>query len=200
MSQRRWVSASFGGQRCAVIRPPKSTIRCRKARVADAPALSRVFTSAWQIGFSGLLPQEFLDQLDPSASRARWEVDLNPARVGPPHFLIAEEEEQVVAFSAFGPSRDEDTSSDVGEVFAIHVAPARWGQGVGAMLLSATVVELRSSGVTGASLWVMDRNSRARRFYERHGWRADGTERDSTRFGNISIHEVRYRLLPRPRP
>jgi len=153
-----------------------------------------VFTSAWRLGFKGILPQEFLDRLDPSASCARWEIDLDPARFGPPHFLVAETAGQVVGFSAFGPSRDEDASPGSGEVFAIHVAPEHWGEGVGTTLLSSTVLELRAIGLVRASLWVMERNERARRFYERHGWRSDGTERDSTRFANVSIHELRYRL------
>lgn len=176
------------------MRSPNGRIWCRKPHVGDAPALSRVITSAWQVGFEGMIPQDFLDRLDPSASCARWEVDLSPARVGPPHFLIAEKGGYVVAFSAFGPSRDEDASPDVGAVFAIHVAPERWGEGVGSTLLSSTVVKLRSLGFAAASLWVIDRNARARRFYERHGWQVDGAERDSTRFCETSIHEVRYRL------
>ena len=153
-----------------------------------------MITSAWQAGFKGMLPQDFLDQLDPAASRARWELDLDPARAGPPHFLVAEQEGEVVAFSACGPSRDEDAYPELGEVFAIHVAPDRWGQGVGSALLLSTALQLRALGSVDASLWVMDRNSRARRFYERHGWRADGTGRESRRFGNIPIQEVRYRL------
>jgi len=169
-------------------------IRCRKPSVADASTLSQVITSAWQVGFKGMLPQEFLDRLDRAASCARWEVDLNPARVGPPYFLAAEQEGRVVGFSAFGPSRDEDACRDVGEVFAIHVAPDHWGQAVGSTLLLSTVGEIRSLGLRDVSLWVMDRNSRARRFYERHGWRVDGTERDSTRFAGALIHELRYRL------
>lgn len=170
------------------------TTDCRAPRIADAAALSRVITSAWKVGFKGLVAQEVLDRLEPAASRARWEVDLDPARQGPPHFLVAETDGQVVAFSAFGPNRDQDAPADLGELFALHVAPERWGAGVGSTLLSSTAGALRSMGFRGASLWVIDGNARARRFYQRHGWRPDGAERHSSRFGNPPIHELRYRI------
>ena len=40
-------------------------------------------------------------------------------------------------------------------------------------------------------LWVLRDNARARRFYEGHGWRADGTERVAG-----GVVEVRYRRAP----
>ena len=39
------------------------------------------------------------------------------------------------------------------------------------------VAELRARGAARARLWVLEENDRARRFYERLGWRADGTSR-----------------------
>jgi hypothetical protein len=43
---------------------------------------------------------------------------------------------------------------------------------------------------TDAYLWVVEANARARRFYEREGWSADGAMRASS-FGST---ELRYRL------
>jgi len=41
-------------------------------------------------------------------------------------------------------------------------------------------------------LWVVDANERARRFYERHGWTAEGIEKVDTVLGAM-VTEVRYR-------
>ena len=60
---------------------------------------------------------------------------------------------------------------------AIYVLPEAWGSGLADTLHDAAVTELRSRGVERARLWVLERNERARRFYERHAWRADGTSR-----------------------
>ncbi len=60
---------------------------------------------------------------------------------------------------------------------AIYVRPAAWGSGVAGHLHDAAIAELRSRGVRRAKLWMLERNDRARRFYERRGWRPDGTSR-----------------------
>lgn len=162
--------------------------------LADAPQLAQVVTSAWQVGFRGLLPQPFLDGLDPDQSRARWETDLSPERVGPPHFLVAQVDAVVCGFSVFGPSRDEDAGPNVAELFALHVIPTSWGRGVGSTLLRRTLAQLQAWGSVGASLWVIDGNARARRFYEHQGWNVDGTERSTGRIAESPLREVRYRI------
>jgi hypothetical protein len=47
-------------------------------------------------------------------------------------------------------------------------------------------------GFAGAALWVLERNIRARGFYERDGWRRDGTLRAEI-IGGTAVDEVRYR-------
>lgn len=60
---------------------------------------------------------------------------------------------------------------------AIYVRPSSWGSGLAVELHDAAVAELRGRGVVRARLWVLEENARARRFYERLGWRPDGTSR-----------------------
>ncbi len=52
-----------------------------------------------------------------------------------------------------------------------------WGTGAGRLLMSAFVERLRESGFEDATLWVLDDNPRARRFYEAAGWTLDGGSR-----------------------
>ena len=47
-------------------------------------------------------------------------------------------------------------------------------------------------GYATAMLWVLADNPRARRFYEREGWRAEGTRADTVR--GIEVEEALYRL------
>jgi GNAT superfamily N-acetyltransferase len=73
--------------------------------------------------------------------------------------------------------------------------PAHVRTGVGRLLITAARERLRLVGVTGALLWVLDGNVRARRFYERDGWKLDGACRTVT-FGNATVKQVRYRCAP----
>ena len=75
---------------------------------------------------------------------------------------------------------------DTAEIVAIHSLPESWGTGLGhAMLIEA----LRQIGEKPVFLWAFKENKRARRFYEKHGFRWDGSERMSE---FDSAMEVRY--------
>lgn len=56
-------------------------------------------------------------------------------------------------------------------LMGLYVAPEEWGSGVAALLHDDALERLRSAGCAEARLWVLDDNGRARRFYERRGWR-----------------------------
>jgi ribosomal protein S18 acetylase RimI-like enzyme len=56
------------------------------------------------------------------------------------------------------------------------VLPGARGGGVGTQLLRAVEAEARERGVAAVALNVAAPNERARRFYERHGYRLDQTE------------------------
>jgi ribosomal protein S18 acetylase RimI-like enzyme len=58
------------------------------------------------------------------------------------------------------------------------------------MLLDAVLTAMRERGAEDAFLWVGEANARARRFYEREGWAADG----ETRVSPVGPRELRYAL------
>jgi GNAT superfamily N-acetyltransferase len=79
------------------------------------------------------------------------------------------------------------------ELAAMYVVPPRWGTGVGRALHAAAVEHLRACGLPAAHLWVIEGNARARRFYEREGWRlVDG--RRPLPFRDVELALVRYRI------
>jgi putative acetyltransferase len=59
----------------------------------------------------------------------------------------------------------------------LYVREGAWGGGLARELHAAALEALREGGTTRASLWCLAENPRARRFYERQGWRLNGTER-----------------------
>ena len=63
----------------------------------------------------------------------------------------------------------------------------------GPSLMAAAVAALRTSGFATASLWVLEDNPRARRFYEREGWARDGGRREEE-FLDTTVTEVSYRI------
>lgn len=106
------------------------------------------------------------------------------------HQLVAVDGDRVVGFVTFGPLEPVEDPT-VGELYAIYLDPDHWGHGDGRALMSAAERGLRDNGYAAATLWVLETNARARRFYEIAGWSADGGRRTEHR-GEIELREVRY--------
>ena len=77
-------------------------------------------------------------------------------------------------------------TSDGTEIVAIHSLPDSWGTGLGHAMLTEALNQI---GDRPAYLWAFKENTRARRFYEKQGFRWDGSERVSEFDGAL---EVRY--------
>jgi GNAT superfamily N-acetyltransferase len=159
----------------------------RAAEPADAQAVAEVHVRAWQDGYRGLLPGEYLDSLSPDDRAGRYRFGrTDPTR---PATLVAVENTSVVGFATTGPSGEDDRT---GELLALYVDPTRWGRGVGRLLLGAARAALLEGGFEEALLWVLRGNERAARVYRADGWRADGVEREEEVWG-ITVAELRFR-------
>jgi GNAT superfamily N-acetyltransferase len=107
--------------------------------------------------------------------------------------LVAEKVGEVIGFVHGLPSRDPGASSDTAEISTLFVCPESWGRGVGRALLEAALEELRRREYVSVTLWVLEFNERARRFYQRAAFTPDGSSRVSE-FKDIPLEEVRYEL------
>ena len=104
--------------------------------------------------------------------------------------MVAERDGVIVGFASMAASGDDDATGSTGELRAIYILEDVAGLGVGARLLERPQNALRERGFVRATLWVLDANKQARAFYERHGWRPDGTVRVEE--PGITLREVRY--------
>jgi ribosomal protein S18 acetylase RimI-like enzyme len=171
----------------------------RRAQPEDAALIAETHVLGWQGGYRGLLPQDYLDGMQAGGRRLeRWQRTLRSPDWSRGGVLVAERDDgHLAGFANFGATRDEDDDpAGVGEVYSIYLAPIAWGQGLGRALMSAALEHLAAAGYREATLWVLDSNARARRFYEAAGFSPDGGGKTDDTYG-FTIHEVRYR---RPLP
>jgi GNAT superfamily N-acetyltransferase len=159
-------------------------VNVRPATADDARGVAEVHVRTWQEAYRHVFPAEVLDALDVDRYADGWR-DL-VAR-GP--VWVTADGDRIVGFASAGPSRDEE---DVGELYAIYVLPEAWGSGAGHELMHAVIDWFLGEEYTTAMLWVLTDNPRARRFYEREGWRADGRRTDQMH--GVEIEETRYHL------
>ena len=74
------------------------------------------------------------------------------------------------------------------EIVAIHTLPESWGTGLGYAMLQTALDQI---GQRPVFLWAFQENKRARRFYEKHGFRWDGSKRISEFDGAVEVRYVR---------
>ena len=166
-------------------------MRIRDATVDDADTIALVHVHGWQWGYRGLLPDEYLSGLSAERRAEQWRSWLlEPGRT---RTRLAEHDGVCVSFAASGPSRDPGADDATGELYAIYQEERAAGTGVGADLLRSAVACLVGQGFARATLWVLEGNARARRFYEREGWVRDGATKSEPR-EDFTMDEVRYAI------
>jgi predicted N-acetyltransferase YhbS len=160
----------------------------RDARPSDARPFEEIRVAGWRSAYVGLIDADFLSSYAVDDARVRmretWLADLPAGHV----MLVAEQDRAVVGGAILTPSRDDDLP-EAGELLALYVDPGRHAGGLGTALLTTGFARMRQDV---HSLWVLEGNEPARRFYERHGFRTDGAQKARTDIPGEPV-EVRYR-------
>jgi len=163
----------------------------RLAKVEDAEAIAAVQVAGWRSAYCDILDPGYLANLSVETSAARWRGFLSRAS-SRLTVLIAEEGSRVLAFASGSGQRDRQLSAIgySGEISALYVLPEEQGRGIGSRLMAAMARSLVDSGHASASVWVLERNGPARRFYESLKGRLLPVRHEVPRLGNAA--EVAY--------
>ena len=146
----------------------------RDATGEDARAIAEVHVASWRWAYRDQLPQGLLDGLSVDDREAMWTAWFLGPEPRAAVLVACEVDGRVVGFANAGPSRDEGSAGNTGELRAIYVLKEVQGTGVGTRLLDAAEERLRTARFDRATLWVLETNDLGRRFYEKAGWRWDG--------------------------
>ena len=144
------------------------------AKFEDMKQLGHIMSVSFRTAFSGFVSRQTLDACAQEENCVALLESI--FREGKVRFLIGENS-GMLAWQEVG---------DVAEIIAIHSLPESWGTGLGRAMLEEALLQI---GDRPVFLWAFKENKRARRFYEKHGFRWDGSERVSEFDGAL---EVRY--------
>ena len=160
----------------------------RRARLDDAAAIAEVHVRTWQAAYEHVFGAERLARIDVGG---RQSMARRLATQPECDAFVADDDGAIVGFVACGPP-EEAEEGEARELYAIYVLPTAWGTAAAPGLMAAAVEAMRARGAPGVLLWVLDDNPRARRFYEREGWHADGS--GESEYLGLTVPLVRYRL------
>lgn len=162
----------------------------RAAAFADADAIAEVHIQSWRETYTGLMPDRLMDADALAARRRMWSAILSRDPL-PGAIAVAERNGHIVGFAFAGPADHPDAAKGFPaardlHLFSIYLLAVEHGAGTGHALLQAVL------GDRPAQLWVASGNDLARAFYERHGFRADGTTAaDPDIVGLVEVRMVR---------
>lgn len=127
-----------------------------------------VHWKSWQETYPGLVDKGYLDNMT-------LEKCTDIAYRFTDNIIVAKDYDNVVGFVGYGAYRD-DSMTGTGEVFAIYVLQEYHHKQVGYALMNAAMKEL--AAYDKIAVWVLQGNEQAIRFYEKCGFRFDGTKED----------------------
>ncbi len=146
----------------------------RPTRPGDAAGIADVHVDAWRETYADVMPEEFFSDDVRERRRAMWTnylaIDPEPGKL-----MVAERAGRIVGFAFAGSSQHPDAQKGHEPardttLFSIYVLASEHGHGLGHALLEAVL------NYEPAQLWVLSTNAHAIRFYEQHGFSADGIE------------------------
>lgn len=153
----------------------------RPAVASDAAAGAALQRACWREAYRPYAEPAVLEARlsNPQPWLDAWVRQLS---AGPPR-VVAEAGGELVGFAVAGPCRDEEPAATE-ELYALYTRAAWWGTGLGQQLWEA----VRPEGP--CSLWVLEANARARGFYARQGFVADGARELYADLGTWEIRMV----------
>jgi GNAT superfamily N-acetyltransferase len=176
----------------------------RSASAADAAEIGAMQRDSWYAAYEGIIPPEFIDRATAPDGGARIRQSF---RTRPWQRMIAAVEDGIVGYASFGPERDvlgtpwphprtqAGRDGQVAELYALYVHPAWWSTGTGRALMDQVLFKVRVGGYLRITLWVLEANARARRFYQLAGFAPDGARHMLEDLGGVT--EIRYRRTVR---
>jgi len=165
-------------------------VEIRPATPEDARAIAEVHVASWRWAYRDILPADVLDDLSVDARADMWASVLREPRERSVVLVVADAG-AVTGFASAGPSRDPDVPDGTAEVLALYLLESATGRGIGRTLFATLLANVGDLGYARSTLWVLDANRRARRFYEVAGWH-DDMARDLYEVGGHGYPEVRY--------
>lgn len=139
-------------------------ITIRRMTIEDAEAVTDILMNAWKTAYRGIVSDEYLDNMNRETLAER-------RRQQHKDYIVAVADGRIVGYCWYmnNNSYTQDVPEVDSEIVALYVDPASKRHGLGKMLLSHAMDDLRNQGKKKMIIWCLKDNLPARAFYEKMG-------------------------------
>ena len=162
----------------------------REAQLEDIPQLTHIMVQSFRSAFADFVSKETMDICTNEENCYAMLRDIYQS--GTMHFLIGDEAGMLV----WQEQQEHQESGGFGnssvEIVALHSLQETVGTGLGRAMMTYALDQIHQMcGDVSIFLWAFRDNTRARRFYEKHGFHWDGCDRISEFDGAVEVRYVR---------
>jgi GNAT superfamily N-acetyltransferase len=168
---------------------PTQAVRIRDAAPGDSDALAELHARSRAVYYGA--GGHHVSPVPDEQYRETWRKMVVDSRLAVLVAVLGEDIVGVLTVDADGAFPTNAPHETRVRLVGIFVEPGRWSNGVGSALMERFLSITRQADAVG-EVDVWERNSRAIRFYDQHGWTRDGTSRP----GPAGVDYVGFAHLP----
>ena len=160
----------------------KMNITIQKAKIGDEKILAFIQTDSWKNAFKDIIPET--DLVECTNIIKAEEMYSRVLRTNYAENFILEIDGKPHCIAGWSKARNSEFL-DSAELICIHSLCDNWGKGYGSIMMNHIINEVKSAGFKSVLLWVFEKNTRARKFYEKHGFEL--TDKTQVSYGAVEV-------------
>ena len=147
----------------------------RYANLEDSDVLGKIHSESLQSAFKDIIPEHILkDDFCVERRTNRFIRELSETST---KTAIIFEGNEPAGLISFGRCRYGNNDKSWVEIWRVYLSLKFWGSGIAKELMEWGINEILRENFTNIELWVLEENMRARKFYEKIGFKHDNTFR-----------------------
>lgn len=160
----------------------------RRANIKDAEAIAKLLIQSWRVAYQKILPEKLLADLSLVEWKKGWKVYLGNTKN---EVYVLSEEQEIIGVVEVCLFKEQQLSqySNYVEIPVIYLMPDKVGLGYGRKMMVEVLLIIQSKETEGIAIWVLEKNLRARSFYNSFGFIFSGKTKN---FPKGNLKELLY--------
>lgn len=164
--------------------------------------MSLLHALGWRAAYRDSIPADYMTR---EITDGRWTNTFRRNyEEGVYHGLLLYDGDTPLCCATYGPARVDQSAGDTvcnfsspdlaswGELVSLYAHPDCWGKGYGSIVMEEVLRRMETASYPGCFLYVLRENSRARQFYEKHGFAWDGHSLEVALTPDTVLIDLRY--------